>query len=159
MLKTVKIQKEDDSKKNKRSSKVVGRSSKNINQINQEEAKIEKDYIQGQEHIPEHELDENPPSNIEENDQVSNEETNEKKVIKIRPRETHLKDQMKKMQFDETILSGINKSIEGQLKSLKDDIMSNNVSVGSNKKSINKSFDYAVNEISNRKKSIKKYMN
>ena len=59
MLKTVKIQKEDDSKKNKRSSKVVGRSSKNINQINQEEAKIEKDYIQGQEHIPEHELDEN----------------------------------------------------------------------------------------------------
>ena len=40
MLKTVKIQKEDDSKKNKRSSKVVGRSSKNINQINQEEAKM-----------------------------------------------------------------------------------------------------------------------
>ena len=101
MLKTVKIQKEDDSKKNKRSSKVVGRSSKNINQINQEEAKTEKDYIQGQEHIPEHELDENqeniPPSNIEENDQVSNEETNEKKVIKIRPRETHLKEQMNKI--------------------------------------------------------------
>ena len=163
MLKTVKIQKEDDSKKNKRSSKVVGRSSKNINQINQEEAKIEKDYIQGQEHIPEHELDENqeniPPSNIEENDQVSNEETNEKKVIKIRPRETHLKEQMNKMQFDKTILSGINKSIEGQLKSLKEDIMSNNVSVGNNKKSINKSFDYAVNDNIKREnfESKKKY--
>ena len=150
MLKTVKIQKEDDSKKNKRSSKTVGRASKNITQINQEEAKIEKDYIQGQEHIPEHELDENqediPPSNIDENDQVSNEETNGKKVIKLKPRETHLKDQINKMQFDETILSGINKSIEGQLKSLKDDIMSNNVSVGTNKKLVNKSFDYAVND-------------
>ena len=30
---------------------------------------------------------------------------------------------MNKMQFEETILSGINKSIESQLKSLKDDIM------------------------------------
>ena len=52
---------------------------------------------------------------------------------------------MNKKQFEETILSGINKSIEGQLKSLKDDIMSNNVSVGNNKIIINKLFDYAVN--------------
>ena len=150
MLKTVKIQKEEEPKKNKRSSKAIGRSSKNINKINQEEAKTEKDYIQGQEHIPEHELDENqeniPKSNVEENDQVINEETNGKKVIKIKPRETHLKDQINKMKFDQTILSGINKSIEGQLKSLKDDIMSNNVSVGNNKKLINKSFDYALND-------------
>ena len=51
---------------------------------------------------------------------------------------------MNKKQFDETILSGINKSIEGQIKSLKDDIMSNNVSVGNNKIIINKLFDYAV---------------
>ena len=51
---------------------------------------------------------------------------------------------MNKKQFEETILSGINKSIEGQLKSLKDDIMSNNVSVGNNKIIINKLFDYAV---------------
>ena len=72
---------------------------------------------------------------------------------------------MNKKQFEETILSGINKSIEGQLKSLKDNIMSNNVSVGNNKIIINnKSFYYSVNNNIKRnnfesKKSIKKYMN
>ena len=150
MLKTVKIQKEDDPQKSKRTSKAVGLSSKNINQINQEGQKTEKDYVQGEEHIPEHEMDENQenisPSNVEENDQNPNEETSGKKVIKLLPRETHLKDKMNQMQFDETILSGINKGIEGQLKSLKEDIISNNVSIGNNKKFVNKSFDYILNE-------------
>ena len=150
MLKTVKIQKEDDPQKSKRSSKAVELSSKNINQINQEGQKTEKDYVQGEEHIPEHEMDENQenisPTNVEENDQIPNEETSRKKVIKLLPRETHLKEQMNQMQFDETILSGINKGIEGQLKSLKEDIMSNNVSIGNNKKFVNKSFDYILND-------------
>ena len=150
MLKTVKIQKEDDPLKSKRTSKAVELSSKNINQINQEGQKTEKDYVQGEEHIPEHEMDENQenisPTNVEENDQIPNEETSRKKVIKLLPRETHLKEQMNQMQFDETILSGINKGIEGQLKSLKEDIMSNNVSIGNNKKFVNKSFDYILNE-------------
>ena len=150
MLKTVKIQKEDEPQKSKRSSKAVGLSSKNINQINQEGQKTEKDYVQGEEHIPEHEMDENQenisPSNVEENAQIPNEETSGKKVIKLLPRETHLKDKMSQMQFDETILSGINKGIEGQLKSLKEDIISNNVSIGNNKKFVNKSFDNILNE-------------
>ena len=127
MLKTVKIQKEDEPKKKKRTSRVNARSSKNINQINQEEIKTEKDYTQGQEHIPEHEISEKPENisstNIQENEQTSNEETSGKKVIKLKPRETHLKDKMNKMQFDESLLSGINKGIEGQLKSLKEDII------------------------------------
>ena len=146
MLKTVKIQKEDEPKKKKRTSRVNARSSKNINQINQEEIKTEKDYTQGQEHIPEHETSEKPENisstNIQENEQTSNEETSGKKVIKLKPRETHLKDKMNKMQFDESLLSGINKGIEGQLKSLKEDIMSNNVNVSAT----NKSFDYALSE-------------
>ena len=152
MLKTVKIQKEDEPKKKKRTSRVNARSSKNINQINQEEIKTEKDYTQGQEHIPEHEISEKPENisstNIQENEQTSNEETSGKKVIKLKPRETHLKDKMNKMQFDESLLSGINKGIEGQLKSLKEDIMSNNVNVSAtnNKKFVNKSFDYALSE-------------
>ena len=152
MLKTVKIQKEDEPKKKKRTSRVNARSSKNINQINQEEIKTEKDYTQGQEHIPEHEISEKPENisstNIQENEQPSNEETSGKKVIKLKPRETHLKDKMNKMQFDESLLSGINKGIEGQLKSLKEDIMSNNVNVSAtnNKKFVNKSFDYALSE-------------
>ena len=150
MLKTVKIQKEDEPKKKKRTSRVNARSSKNINQINQEEIKTEKDYTQGQEHIPEHETSEKPENisstNIQENEQTSNEETSGKKVIKLKPRETHLKDKMNKMQFDESLLSGINKGIEGQLKSLKEDIMSNNVSIGNNKKFVNKSFDYILND-------------
>ena len=152
MLKTVKIQKEDEPKKKKRTSRVNARSSKNINQINQEEIKTEKDYTQGQEHIPEHEISEKPENisstNIQENEQTSNEETSGKKVIKLKPRETHLKDKMNKMQFDESLLSGINKGIEGQLKSLKEDIISNNVNVSAtnNKKFVNKSFDYALSE-------------
>ena len=152
MLKTVKIQKEDEPKKKKRTSRVNARSSKNINQINQEEIKTEKDYTQGQEHIPEHEISEKPENisstNIQENEQTSNEETSGKKVIKLKPRETHLKDKMNKMQFDESLLSGINKGIEEQLKSLKEDIMSNNVNVSAtnNKKFVNKSFDYALSE-------------
>ena len=87
MLKTVKIQKEDEPKKKKRTSRVNARSSKNINQINQEEIKTEKDYTQGQEHIPEHEISEKPENisstNIQENEQTSNEETSGKKVICI----------------------------------------------------------------------------
>ena len=152
MLKTVKIQKEDEPKKKKRTSRVNARSSKHINKINQEEIKTEKDYTQGQEHIPEHEISEKPENisstNIQENEQTSNEETSGKKVIKLKPRETHLKDKMNKMQFDESLLSGINKGIEGQLKSLKEDIMSNNVNVSAtnNKKFVNKSFDYALSE-------------
>ena len=152
MLKTVKIQKEDEPKKKKRTSRVNARSSKNINQINQEEIKTEKDYTQGQEHILDHEISEKPENisstNIQENEQTSNEETSGKKVIKLKPRETHLKDKMNKMQFDESLLSGINKGIEGQLKSLKEDIMSNNVNVSAtnNKKFVNKSFDYALSE-------------
>ena len=45
MSKTVKIQKEHDSKKNKRPYKVVGRLSKNMNQINQEETKLRNIYL------------------------------------------------------------------------------------------------------------------
>ena len=146
MLKTVKVQKETYDNKNKKSANDKNPSTK---KVNQEELKIEKEYTQGQDHIPEHEISDNPEnissSNLQENEQIPNEEEKDKKII-LKPRESHLKEKIKKMQFDESLISGINKGIEGQLKSIKNDIMSNNVSVGNNQKFINKTFDFSSSD-------------
>ena len=57
-----------------------------------------------------------------------------------------MKEKINKMQFDESLISGITKGIEVQLKSIKNDIMSNNVSVGNNQKFINKTFDFSSSD-------------
>ena len=149
MLKTVKVQKETYNNKNKKSANDKSRPSK---KINQEELKIEKEYTKGQDHIPEHEISENPEnissSNVQENEQIQQipiEEEKEKKII-LKPRESHLKEKINKMQFDESLISGITKGIEVQLKSIKNDIMSNNVSVWNNQKFINKTFDFSSSD-------------
>ena len=49
------------------------------------------------------------------------------------------------MHFDENILSGINKGIEQQLQSVKNDIMEKNVSISNTQKLVNKSFDISMN--------------
>ena len=53
---------------------------------------------------------------------------------------------MNKMNFDNTVLSGINKGIEVQLKSIKDEMLSKNVAFSNNQKIINKSFDFSVGD-------------
>ena len=79
----------------------------------------------------------------EENEPIEEEDTKNKKII-LKPREIHLKEQMSKMNFDNTVLSGINKGIEVQLKSIKDEMLSKNVAFSNNQKIINKSFDFSL---------------
>ena len=154
MLKTVKIQKESDNYKATKTSKDKNPSSKHL--VNKElkeekKEKDEKEYIQGEEHIPEHEKSNQEENSIhsnnpeEENEPIEEEDTKNKKII-LKPREIHLKEQMSKMNFDNTVLSGINKGIEVQLKSIKDEMLSKNVAFSNNQKIINKSFDFSVGD-------------
>ena len=147
MLKTVKIQKETYDYKEKKPANDKSPSSK---KLNIEEIKKEKDYIQGQDHLSEHELSEklenSQISNEQENEQISNDNSQNKKVLTIKPRESHLKEKINQMHVDKTLLSGINKGIENQLKSVKNDIMEKNISVSNSQQKVNKSFDFSPND-------------
>ena len=146
MLKTVKVQKEEKDYKEERKSKVNILPTK---KINEEELKTEKDYIEGQDHLPEHEMsekiDNSLDSNHQENEQNLNDDSKDKNVLTLKPRETALKEKINQMHFDENILSGINKGIEQQLQSVKNDIMEKNVSISNTQKLVNKSFDISMN--------------
>ena len=122
MLKTVKVQKEEKDYKEERKSKVNILPTK---KINEEELKTEKDYIEGQDHLPEHEMSEKIDNSLDSNHQENEQNLNE--------------------HFDENILSGINKGIEQQLQSVKNDIMEKNVSISNTQKLVNKSFDISMN--------------
>ena len=148
MLKTVKIQKENQDYKLEKNSKEKIPS---VKKLNIEELKTEKDYIEGQDHIPEHEISEklenSIDSNLQEKEQilVDESQTKNKNVLTLKPRESHLKEKISQMHFDENILSGINKGIEQQLQSVKNDIIEKNVSIGNSQKLVNKSFDFSTN--------------
>ena len=73
------------------------------------------------------------------------EEEKQKKMIEIKPRENYLKDKINKLNFNNIVLSGINRGIDEQLKSIKRDIISKKVLLKDTPKSvekyINKSFE------------------
>ena len=142
MLKTVKLQKENQNTKSK--VKATDKVSP-TQQVNPPESKVEKEFLKGQDHISENDLSNNLEksldSNLPENEQSQNEDLKNKKIVELKPRESYLKDKMGKMQFDNHLLNGINKGIEGKLNSLKDDIMNKNLVISSEQKVINKSFD------------------
>ena len=66
------------------------------------------------------------------------EEEKQKKMIQIKPRETYLKDKIKKMNFNSNVLSGINRSIDEQLKSIKRDMISKKLLLKETPKSVEK---------------------
>ena len=144
MLKTVKVQKETYDYKEK---KPANDKSHSLKKLNIEEIKNEKDYVQGQDHLSEHELSEklenSQISNAQENEQISNDNSKNKNVLTIKPRESHLKEKINQMHVDKTLLSGISKGIENQLKSVKNDIMEKNISVSNSQQKVNKSFDFS----------------
>ena len=100
--------------------------------------------------MSEHELSEklenSQISNEQENEQISNDNSQNKNVLIIKPRESHLKEKINQMHVDKTLLSGINKGIENQLKSVKNDIMEKNISVSNSQQKVNKSFDFSPND-------------
>jgi hypothetical protein len=103
----------------------------------------------------------------EENNDENVKEEEKKKMIEIKPRETYLKDKIGKMQFNNNVLSGINKGIGQQLSSVKKDIISTKVVLSKDapkdlEKYINKSFEASSNKnkdeifnLKNKYKSIK----
>ena len=72
-----------------------------------------------------------------------------KKMIEIKPRETYLKDKIGKLNFNNNILSGINKGIYEKLISVKNEIISQEINLREMPKSVkryvNKSFDLSSN--------------
>jgi hypothetical protein len=143
---------------------------------NEKELANEKEYLIGIEHKNPKDINQNiknmeKPPNVgqtpEENNDENVKEEEKKKMIEIKPRETYLKDKIGKMQFNNNVLSGINKGIGQQLSSVKKDIISTKVVLSKDapkdlEKYINKSFEASSNKnkdeifnLKNKYKSIK----
>jgi hypothetical protein len=143
---------------------------------NEKELANEKEYLIGIEHKNPKDINQNiknmeKPANVgqtpEENNDENAKEEEKKKMIEIKPRETYLKDKIGKMQFNNNVLSGINKGIGQQLSSVKKDIISTKVVLSKDapkdlEKYINKSFEASSNNnkdeifnLKNKYKSIK----
>ena len=142
--------------------------SKNKNQSNilenDQELKNEKEFLEGNKHKNEKdikernkdvlstEINEQSTEEKKESENVEEEEEKKNKIIEIKPRETYLKDKIDKMQFNNKIISGINKGIDEQLKSVKNDIFSQKVLLKESPKDldkyINKSYE-SMNKIDN----------
>jgi hypothetical protein len=143
---------------------------------NEKELANEKEYLIGIEHKNPKDINQNiknmeKPANVgqtpEENNDENAKEEEKKKMIEIKPRETYLKDKIGKMQFNNNVLSGINKGIGEQLSSVKRDIISTKVVLSKDapkdlEKYINKSFEASSNKnkdeifnLKNKYKSIK----
>ena len=143
---------------------------------NEKELANEKEYLIGIEHKNPKDINQNiknmeKPANVgqtpEENNDENAKEEEKKKMIEIKPRETYLKDKIGKMQFNNNVLSGINKGICQQLSSVKKDIISTKVVLSKDapkdlEKYINKSFEANSNNnkdeifnLKNKYKSIK----
>jgi len=99
----------------------------------------------------------NPKETNEEIEQTDmkeiQEEVKPKKMVEVKPRESYLKDKIGKMQFNNNLLSGINKGIGEQLKSVKNEIINEKVNVKESPKKLNdymnKSLDINSNNIAN----------
>ena len=77
------------------------------------------------------------------------EEVKPKKMIEVKPRESYLKDKIGKLQINNNLLSGINKGIGEQIKSVKNEIIKEKVNVKESPKDLNKSLDIYSNNILN----------
>ena len=148
---------------------------------NEKELKNEKEYLIDREHNTSKEKNNKKESeqlsindqskqlneDKEQNDMLNDmqEEEKPKKMIEIKPRENYLKDKIHKLNFNNIVLSGINRGIDEQLKSVKRDIISKKVLLKDTPKSvekyINKSFElgYKINDdnynVKNKHKAIK----
>ena len=166
MKKEIKLQKENTKIKSKEPEK---------------ELKNEKEYLEGREHITSNtksrknlnqlndaqskNLTNEVAENQEQTDFENQQEEQQKKMIEIKPRENYLKEKIDKLNFNNDVLSGINKGIDEQLKSVKKDIFAKKVELNGSPKSVdkyvNKSFDIGSNiksdsfNIKNKYKNIK----
>ena len=132
MEKRVKFQKKENEKDN-----LKGVESKTIPEKKKSNKNLENVVINNQTN----ELNDNK----EETDIIENPEEKPKKMIEIKPRETYLKDKINKLNYNNNLLSGINKGIDEQLKSVRKEISSEKVLLKDLPKNvdkyINKSFE------------------
>jgi hypothetical protein len=77
------------------------------------------------------------------------EEVKPKKMIEVKPRESYLKDKIGKLQFNNNLLSGINKGIGEQLKSVKNEIYNEKVNVKESPKKLNEYLNKSLDSNSN----------
>ena len=97
---------------------------------------IEKEMLKGQEHnthieeVPKEEKNENENKeeiNDKEQENSQNdekqEENQEQEVIQVKPRESYLKEKIMKLNFNEKLISNINKSLDTEVQKIKEEII------------------------------------
>ena len=141
----------------------------------EKELKTEKEYLKGEDHIVIKEKNQSKKDlekivvNSQSNELNDNKEITDiseiqnekpKKIIEIKPRETYLKDKISKLDFNNKVLSGINKGIDEQLKSVRQEIISQKVLLKDLPKNVdkllNKSFELSSNNNKNNELIVKK---
>ena len=140
-------------KKSKKSSKVENKNPPKKEKIEKEPTNndkkitnepIEKEMLKGQDHknhIEEVQNEEkkNTENNADTNNNEqqnepnleSNEEAKEKEIIKIKPRETYLKEKIMKLNYNSKLISNINKSLDTEVQKIKDEIIDNQILITS----------------------------
>ena len=111
---------------------------------------IEKEMLKGEEHKNHIEIQNEEKNNTENNAETGNnekqnisnveinEENKDKEIIKIKPRETYLKEKMMKMNYSEKLLSNINKSLDSEVEKIKEEINDNQILITAVPKIIDK---------------------
>ena len=101
---------------------------------------IEKEMLKGQEHnthieeVPKEEKNENENKeevNDKEQENSQNdekqEENQEQEVIQVKPRESYLKEKIMKLNFNEKLISNINKSLDTEVQKIKEEIIDDQI--------------------------------
>ena len=101
---------------------------------------IEKEMLKGQEHnthieeVPKEEKNENENKeevNDKEQENSQNdakqEENQEQEVIQVKPRESYLKEKIMKLNFNEKLISNINKSLDTEVQKIKEEIIEDQI--------------------------------
>ena len=108
---------------------------------------IEEVMLKGQLHEESHLIkdkdinlnEENKTNDKNENNKENENNKNMKKEIIIKPRETYLKDKIQK-NFNQTLISKVNKSLDNQIQNIKKDLKEDKVIIKNNSKNLKKLF-------------------
>ena len=125
-------------KKEEKNQKTINIPDLNINNAIKNE-QIEKEMLKGEDHTKhmeqnqeeEKKITENAIDNNNELAEVSNmenkEDNNDKNIIRIKPRESYLKEKMMKLNYSASLLTTISKSLDTEIKKIKNEMIDNQI--------------------------------
>ena len=125
-------------KKEEKNQKTINNPDLKINNAIENE-QIEKEMLKGEDHTKhmeqnqeeEKKITENAIENNNELAEVSNmenkEDNNDKNIIRIKPRESYLKEKMMKLNYSASLLTTISKSLDTEIKKIKNEMIDNQI--------------------------------